>query len=85
MAGGMVFAVGDLSPDINPFQKEILGKHVFDIVIYLADAVDVLLLSHCLASFPRIPLIKEALSFSPKLLASSTASLMATPTGISSS
>ena len=47
----MVFAVGDLSPDINPFQKEILGKHVFDIVIYLADAVDVLLLSHCLASF----------------------------------
>ena len=81
----MIFAVGNLSPDINPLQKEILGEHVFDIGIYLADAVDVLLLSHCLASFPRIPLIKEELSFSPKFLASSTASLMATPTGISSS
>ena len=81
----MVFTVGNLSPDIDPLQKEILSEHIFDIRVYLADAVNIPLCFHCRASFPRIPLIKEELSFSPKLLASSTASLIATPTGISSS
>ena len=81
----MVFTIGNLSPDIDPLQKEILGEHILDIRVYLADTVYIPLRFHCRASFPRIPLIKEELSFSPKLLASSTASLIATPTGISSS
>ena len=106
MSAGMVFTVGYLSLYIDFPEKVILGKHIFDIMVYLADRIDI---SHAFSSgtsaafssvsaafssffssfsdaiFPRTPFTKEPEASPPNLLASSTASLMATPVGTSSS
>src|SRR5699024_3235522 len=82
----VVFTVADFPLDPDLLQQEILGKHIFNIGIYLLNRINALS-HHCssLATAPRIPLIKEADSSWPNFFASSTASLMATFTGTSSS
>ena len=42
MAGGVVFAVAHLTPDIDPAQHKILSKHVFDIAVDLAYGINTL-------------------------------------------
>src|SRR5699024_7326675 len=82
----MVFTVGHLALHIDPVQHEILVKHILYIGIYLPYRIDVFHpCDSSSASFPSIPFTKAGLPLPPNFLASSTASLMATPVGISSS
>ena len=47
MSAGMVFTVGYLSLYIDFPEKVILGKHIFDIMVYLTDRIDI---SHAFSS-----------------------------------
>ena len=85
MTGSMVFAVGYFAFDVHAAEQKILGKHIFDVAVYLGNGVGVDVLHSFFPIFPRIPLIKAGESSPPNFFASSTASLMATPTGTSSS
>ena len=90
MPGRMVFTVGHLPADTQVSQEKILGKHIFDICIYLFYRIDI---AHGSSSplwaermtFPSNPLIKEADSSPPYFFAISTASLAATFSGTSGS
>ena len=86
----MILAVGNLPLDADVSQKEILVKHVLDIGIDLSHRIYILhgmllFRGSSYAIFPRTPLINPAVSSPPFCFPSSTASLMATPVGISSS
>ena len=82
----MVFTVGHLTLHINPVQHKILVEHILYIRIHLPHRVNIFHpCGSASASFPSIPFTKEGLASPPNFLASSTASFIATPVGISSS
>src|SRR5699024_5070188 len=84
MTGSMILTVRYFAFYIDPFQHKVLVKHIFYIGIYLSYRINAVHKAS-LATFPKIPLIKEAESSPPNTLLISTASLMATFTGTSSS
>ena len=81
MTAGVILTVRHFPLDADLVQHKILCEHVLDVCIYLTDRIDIF--SH--TSFASTPLINAGDSSVPYFLAGSTASLMATPTGTSSS
>lgn len=81
----MVFAIAYLSLDVQILQQEILCKHPSDIGIDLSDCIHILHVITFYANFASTPFTKEAEESCPNFFASSTASLIATPVGMSSS
>ena len=81
MSAGMILTVRDLSFDADLVKHKVLREHILNIVINLSYGIYIA----CHASFAKIPFTKDAESSVPYFLASSTASLMDTATGMSSS
>ena len=82
----MIFAVAYLSFDKKRLQHKILHKHILNIGIYLCHGIYILFHSFsAYANLASTPLIKAGELSCPNFFANSTASLIATPVGISSS
>ena len=86
MSRGVVFTVADLSLDREALQQKILREHIFYIVIYLCNGINIThTINYSATNFANTPFTKLPELSWPYFLASSTASLMATPAGTVSS
>ena len=81
MSAYVVLTIGYLTLDADMVKQEVLSEHIFYIVIDLSYGIHIL--RH--TNFAKTPFTKEAESSVPYFFASSTASLIATAAGISSS
>lgn len=85
MSRGMIFAVTDLTFYRNGLQHKILREHIFNVRINLCNCIYILHPTRPYTNLASMPLTKPEEASCPNFLASSTASLIATPAGTSSS
>lgn len=85
MSRGMIFAIADLSLNPDCLQHKILREHIFNVRINLCNCIYILHPTRPYTNLASMPLTKPEEASCPNFLASSTASLIATPAGTSSS
>lgn len=81
----MIFAVTDFSLYRKGLQHKILREHIFNVSVYLSYRIYILHIDCLYTNLANMPFTNPEEASCPNFLASSTASLIATPAGTSSS